>query len=133
MAYVNVPMDLAKVKNKVAFNLTMRQIVCIGAGAAVGLPFYFLTRNIIGTGNAATGMVILMVPEFLFAMYEKDGLHFEQILMNIIKVRFLRPAVRRYEAVSFYSAETVRADTKKKTGRKKKGGNSRAKKPKRQG
>ena len=33
MAYVSVPKDLTKVKNKVAFNLTKRQLICIGIGA----------------------------------------------------------------------------------------------------
>ena len=31
MAYVTIPKDLTKVKNKVAFNLTKRQIICIAA------------------------------------------------------------------------------------------------------
>ncbi|WP_024348424.1 PrgI family protein [Lacrimispora indolis] len=102
MAYVTIPKDLTKVKNKVAFNLTLRQIICIVLGAAVGIPFYFLTREPLGTSVAATGMVLLMLPEFLFAMYEKDGMHLEQILKNIISVRFKRPAIRRYETVNLY-------------------------------
>ena len=102
MAYVQVPKDLTKVKNKVAFNLTKRQIICILLGAALGIPFYFFTRNTLGTSNAATGMVILMLPAFLFAMYEKDGMHLEQILFNIIRVKILRPSVRRYETVNLF-------------------------------
>ena len=102
MAYVTVPKDLTRVKNKVAFNLTLRQIVCIVVGAAVGFPFYFLTRDAIGTSGAATGMVLLMLPEFLLAMYEKDGMHLETILQNFIRVRFQRPVVRRYETVNLY-------------------------------
>ena len=31
MAYVSVPKDLTKVKNKVAFNLTERQLIYIAA------------------------------------------------------------------------------------------------------
>ena len=34
MAYVPVPKDLTKVKTKVAFNLTKRQLVCFGCGGA---------------------------------------------------------------------------------------------------
>ena len=102
MAYVQVPKDLTKVKNKVAFNLTKRQIICILLGAALGIPFYFFTRNTLGTSNAATGMVILMLLAFLFAMYEKDGMHLEQILFNIIRVKILRPSVRRYETVNLF-------------------------------
>ena len=72
MAFVSVPKDLTKVKNKVVLNLTKRQLICLSAAAAIGLPFYFLTREWIGTTNAATGMVLLMLPAFMFAMYERD-------------------------------------------------------------
>ena len=34
MAYVPVPKDLTKVKTKVAFNLTKRQLVCFGGWGA---------------------------------------------------------------------------------------------------
>ena len=34
--YVNVPNDLSKIKTKLAFNLTRRQLVCFGIAAAVG-------------------------------------------------------------------------------------------------
>lgn len=61
MAFVSVPKDLTKVKNKVVLNLTKRQIICLTIAAAIGLPFYFLTRGTIGTSNAATGMVLLML------------------------------------------------------------------------
>lgn len=63
MAYVSVPKDLTKVKNKVAFNLTKRQLICIGIGAAMGIPSYFLLRNVMGNSNAATVMVLLMLPQ----------------------------------------------------------------------
>ena len=45
MPFVPVPKDLAKVKTKVAFNLTKRQIVCFGAGGLVGVPAYIFTRG----------------------------------------------------------------------------------------
>ena len=95
MAYVTVPKDLDKVKNKVVFNLTMRQVVCIGLAVAVGAPTYFLSRDMIGDSNAATVMVVLMLPFFFFALYEKDGLPLEQIIGNVLRVKFLRPAERR--------------------------------------
>ncbi len=102
MAFVSVPKDLTKVKNKLVFNLTRRQLICLSIGAAIGLPFYFLSRDFLGTSNAATIMVLLMLPAFLFAMYEKDGMHLEQILKNMINVRFKRPAIRRYETENLY-------------------------------
>lgn len=41
MAFVSVPKDLTKVKNKVVLNLTKRQLICLSAAAAIGLPFIF--------------------------------------------------------------------------------------------
>ena len=38
MPFVPVPKDLTRVKTKVAFNLTKRQLVCFGAGGLVGIP-----------------------------------------------------------------------------------------------
>lgn len=116
MAFVSVPKDLTKVKNKVVLNLTKRQLICLSAAAAIGLPFYFLTRELIGTTNAATGMVLLMLPAFLFAMYEKDGLPLEKILWNIVTVKFLKPAIRRYEVENLYETEPSETVQEKKKG-----------------
>lgn len=41
MAYVNVPKDLTRVKNKIAFNMTKRQLICLGIAVIMGIPFYF--------------------------------------------------------------------------------------------
>ena len=106
MAYVSVPKDLTKVKKIVLFILTKRQIICIGIAAAIGLPFYFLTREALGTSNAATGMVLLMLPAILFALFEKDGMPLERILFNIIRVKVLNPGIRPYETENLYSVLT---------------------------
>ena len=49
MPYVNIPNDLSKIKTKMAFNLTKRQILCFGAAAAIGIPTYLLTRPLSAT------------------------------------------------------------------------------------
>ena len=123
MAYVSVPKDLTKVKNKLAFNLTKRQILCLALALAMGLPFYFLTRESLGVSSAATGMVLLMLPAFLLAMYEKDGMPLEKVLRNVISVRLLRPGIRRYETEnSFELPRTDRETEPGAAGRAGKGG-----------
>ena len=89
--YVNVPNDLSKVKTKLAFNLTKRQLVCFGIAAAVGVPSYLLARSSIGNTGAMFLMMAVALPAFLLAMYEKDGLPLEKVVRNIIRARFLRP------------------------------------------
>ena len=110
MVYVPVPKDLNAVKTKVMFNLTKRQIICFGSGAAVGVPLFFLLKNSLSNSVAAICMIVVMLPFFLFALYEKNGLPLEKIIKNIIQVCFLRPKARPYETNNFY-AVLERQDT----------------------
>lgn len=103
MAYVPVPKDLSKIKTKLAFNLTKRQLICFSAAASVGLPVYLLTRGALGNSAAMLLMIGLMLPFFFFAMYEKDGLPLEKVLKNIIRTCFLYPRVRPYKTENFYA------------------------------
>ena len=79
MAYVPVPKDLSKIKTKLAFNLTKRQLVCFSSAAAVGLPAYLFSRGSIGNSAAMFLMIGLMLPFFFLAMYERDGLPLEKV------------------------------------------------------
>ena len=104
MPFVPVPKDLTKVKSKVVFGLTARQIICFGAGGLVGVPVYLFTRGGVGNDAAAMLMIGLMLPFFLFGIYEKDGEHLEQILGYFIRARFLYPETRPYQTENFYAA-----------------------------
>ena len=103
MPYVNVPNDLSKIKTKIAFNLTKRQLICFGLGAAIGVPTYLLTRQAIGNTGALFAMLAIMLPAFLLAMYEKDGLPFEKVIRNIVRVKFTRPGIRPYRTENIYA------------------------------
>ena len=103
MAYVPVPKDLNAVKTKVMFNLTKRQLICFGSGAAVGVPLFFLCKSFMNTSVAAIIMIIVMLPFMLMAMYEKNGQPLEKIVWNIVQVCFLRPKQRPYQTNNFYS------------------------------
>lgn len=103
MAYVPVPKDLTKVKTKVAFNLTRRQLVCFGSGALVGVPLFFLLKGPAGTSTAAMCMMVVMLPFFMLGMYEKHGQPLEKVLGNIIRVTVIRPKERPYRTNNFYA------------------------------
>ena len=103
-AYIPVPRDLTRVKTKVFFNLTKRQLICFGSAALIGVPIFFLVK---GTGNvslAALTMMIVMLPQFFLAMYEKDGQPLEVIAGHFIPAKFIRPEVRPYQTNNYYDA-----------------------------
>ena len=103
MAYVTVPKDLSKVKTKVAFNLTKRQIICLGAALLVGLPLFFLLKDSAGTTLAAMAMIVVMLPCFLFTMYERHGQPLEVVIRNIVQTKFIRPKERPYQTENLYT------------------------------
>ncbi|WP_076939139.1 PrgI family protein [Massilioclostridium coli] len=101
MPYVPVPKDLTKVKTKVAFNLTKRQLIFFSIAAVIGVPVYFLTHNVIGNTAAVLLMIGLMMPFFFLAMYERDGQPAEKILKNMLRHR-MWPEHRPYKTQNFY-------------------------------
>ncbi len=103
MAYVSVPADLGRVRSKIMFGLTLRQLICFGSGAAIGLPLYFSLKAGLKCSSSLAAMVITMLPFFLLAIYEKNGQPLEKAATNIIRVIFIRPKKRPYKIDNFYS------------------------------
>ena len=85
------------------FNLTKRQLVCFGGGAAVAVPLFFLCKTFMSTTVAAILMILVLLPFMLLAMYEKNGQPLEKIVRNIVQVCFLRPKQRPYRTNNFYA------------------------------
>ncbi len=101
-AYIPVPRDLTRVKTKILFNLTKRQLICFTAAALIGVPSFFLLKSIGTTSLAAMGMIIIMIPMFLLAMYERDGQPLEVIAKHFIEAKLIRPKTRPYQTDNYY-------------------------------
>ena len=101
-AYIHVPRELSRVKSKVFFNLTKRQLICFGMAALIGVPFFFLLKSYGNVSLAALGMIIIMLPLFFLAMYEKDGQPLEVIANHFIQAKFVRPKIRPYQTDNYY-------------------------------
>ena len=112
-SYISVPRDLTKVKSKVMFNLTKRQLICFSVAALIGVPSFFLLKQIGSTSMAAMGMIVIMMPLFFVAMYEKNGQPLEVFLGHFIQANFVRPKVRPYKTNNYYSALIRQAQAEK--------------------
>ena len=101
--YISVPRDLTIVKTKVFFNLTKRQIICFGIGSAIGVPIFFLVKAVaVNISFATMAMLVVMMPCFMMAMYEKNGQPLEVILKHYIEAKFIRPKIRPYKTNNYY-------------------------------
>lgn len=68
------------------------------------MPIFFLVK---ATGNvslAALSMMIVMLPLFFLAMYEKDGQPLEVVVEHFIQTKFVRPKVRPYQTDNYIVA-----------------------------
>ena len=103
-SYISVPRDLTKVKSKVMFNLTKRQLICFGLAALVGVPSFFLLKLAFSTSTSVMIMMVIMMPFFFLAMYEKHGQPLEVFLKHFIQANFVRPKTRPYKTDNYYAA-----------------------------
>lgn len=101
-AYIPVPRDLTRVKSKVFFNLTKRQLICFGVATLIGVPVFFLIKTTGNVSLAAMTMIIVMLPLFMLAMYEKDVQPLEVVASHFIQAKFIRPRVRPYQTNNYY-------------------------------
>ena len=102
MAYVSISKDLSRVKSKFLFNLTKRQVVCFGRGALIGVPAFFLAKDALGVSPSVLLMMLLMLPFFLLAMFERHGQPLEVLIRHFIQARFVRPRIRVWQNDNFY-------------------------------
>jgi hypothetical protein len=104
MAYVSIPKDLTAVRTKFVLGMTKRQTFCFAGAAATGLPLFFLLKTALPVSVSAMLMVVVMLPWFLFAMYERNGQPLEKFLTCIYNVHFKRPKIRTYQTNNLYAA-----------------------------
>lgn len=102
-AYVSIPRDFSKVKDKIFLNLTRRQLICFSTAALIGVPFFFSLKRTGNVSLAALGMMAVMIPFFLVALYEKDGQPLEVVLWHVIQAQFIRPRIRPYQTNNYYT------------------------------
>mgnify|MGYP003528584192 CR=1 FL=1 len=103
MAYVQIPRDLNKIKEKFLFGLPKRQVIYFGIGIAIGLIPFFILINYDLTAAVIVLMLCIM-PFGFFGMYEKNGLTCDKLLVNWIKANFIRPKIRPYKTENLYVA-----------------------------
>ena len=116
-AYISVPRDLTRVKSKVLFGLTKRQLICFGTGALIGVPVYFFVRAAGNLSLAALAMIVVMLPFFFLGLYERNGQPPEVVARQFYQARFVRPKVRPYRTNNYYAALMRQADAQEEVTR----------------
>lgn len=116
MAYVPVPKDLDKIKTKVAFNLTKRQLIGFFVAALVGIPIYLTAKKYLPNDISMIFLLVSTLPIFYITFFDKDGLTFEKYYKYLYLHKFYQPQKRVRKEV--YLEEKRKADAKLKSNAK---------------
>ena len=118
MAYVPIPKDLKRVKTKVAFNLTKRQLIGFSIAGLLGFSAYIFVRKLVPNDIAVLFLITATLPVFFITLFEKDGLVFEQYFKLIYLHKFYQPQKRVRKEVYL---EQEKKNSANKTHAKRKG------------
>lgn len=110
MAYVPIPKDLKKVRTKVAFNLTRRQLIGFTLAGLVGIPVYLFMRKFVANDIAILFLIVSTLPIFFVTLFEKDGMSFEKYFKYIYLHKFYQPQKRIREEVYLEQQKKNTAD-----------------------
>lgn len=99
---VAVPKDLSGIKTKVALNLTTRQLVCFGPAVVIGFGLFFLTKDKLGSQGAVLLMMVVIMPFFFLAMYERDGMPAEKVIYLMLRQKVFLPGIRPYKSENLF-------------------------------
>ena len=110
--------SLKKVKTKVAFNLTKRQLIGFTLAGLVGIPVYLFMRKFMPNDIAVIFLIVSTLPIFFITLFEKDGLTFEKYFKHIYLHKFYQPKKRVRKEVYL---EQEKKNSANKTHAKRKG------------
>lgn len=111
--FVSIPRDIKKIKPKIAFHLTKRQLIGFPIAGMIGYYSYHILMKYVGQDIAMLGIFLFTFPIFYITLIEKDGLPFERYFYYILIYK-IQPKKRVKEE------EFEKNKRKEKSGKRKK-------------
>lgn len=100
MAFVNVPKDIMKIKEKYVFGLGKRELISLSLAGLIGIPLYLRLKEIMGVQSLYI-MIIFVIPILSIGFYEDDGIYLEKKILYVIKF-YTSKQIRIYKSNNFY-------------------------------
>lgn len=98
-----IPKEISDFNEKIAFGLTVRQIVSIIVVAATGAPLYIFGRAYLGEEIASWLIILIAAPSIMIGFFKYQGIYFEKIILRICRQLFLLPSKRKYRIKNFWA------------------------------
>ena len=112
MAYVPIHKDLKRIKTKVVFNLTFRQLIGFMVAGALGAPAFILVRKYVPNDVAMVVLILITMPVFFVTFFEKDGMNFETYFKYVYLHKFYQPKKRVKKDIYIKQQRVIAKQTK---------------------
>ena len=98
MIAVRIPEEIRKYKEKIAFGLTMRQIICTFITLAICVPLYLFGKGKISEDILSWLIILIGLPFTAIGFIKFNGMTMERFALAIIKTELIYPTKRKYKS-----------------------------------
>lgn len=102
MISVDIPKDIREYKEKLAFGLTLRQMVATGVALVICVPLYFVGRNYISEDLLSWIVIAVALPCVGIGFIKKNGMPFEKYAAAVLKQQLIFPQKTKFKTDNFF-------------------------------
>jgi hypothetical protein len=94
-----IPKEISTFKEKLLFNLNLRQTICVAGALTVNVPLYIYLRNVLKMRDSKVSWIVLLIAAIFFSIgfFNYNGMPTEKFIYTIIKNGFILPQKRVYK------------------------------------
>lgn len=102
MIAVRIPEEIRKYKEKIAFGLTARQLICTIATFVVCVPLYWYGRGFMQEDILAWIIILIAVPLEAVGFVKINGMPMEKFAVAALKFEVLYPRKRKFKTLNVW-------------------------------
>lgn len=110
MIAVRIPEEIRKYKEKLAFGLTARQLVCTIITGAICIPLYWKGKDIIPEDILGWAIILIALPLLSIGYVRINGVTMERMAKIIFLTQFLYPVKRKFKSENAFRTWQDMAD-----------------------
>lgn len=122
MIAVRIPEEIRKYKEKIAFGLTARQLLCTIATFFICVPLYWYGQNFLSEDVIAWLIILISVPLEAIGFVKINGMPMEKFAIAALKFELLYPRKRKFKTENIWREwqnQAIRAEQPKSRREKK--------------
>lgn len=102
MFAVRIPNEIRAYKEKLAFGLTLRQLIASVIALVICVPLYVWGRKYLGDDVVSWIVIAVAIPVGGFGFIKVNGMTFEKFVMAVVKTLVILPQRRKFKSINFF-------------------------------